>query len=331
MMRRLLMAATYSACTFVLFLLLIAPSARVHAQDYPTRPVTILVPYTAGGATDILARILADGLSKKLGQPFIVEDRPGAGTVIAANAVAKAAPDGYTLLMGTSTPLAINATLHKRLSYDPVKDFVPLALVAKVPFVLVVNPNLPIHSVADLVAYAKQNPGKLSYGTSGPGSPHHLYMELFKSMTGTELVHVPYKGSVPALQDVMAGTIPVMFVDLAPSINQIRAGNLRAIGVSSATRIPDLPDVPAVGDTVKGFEAVAWQMLAAPAATPLEVVDKLHTALKEIEQQPEVAQKVKKLGTIPVITPSVSELKHYVGSEIVRWGEVVKKSGASIE
>jgi tripartite-type tricarboxylate transporter receptor subunit TctC len=330
-MRRLLVAAGRNACTLVLCLLLLAPSAHVFAQSYPVRPVSILVPYAAGGATDILARILADGLSKKLGQPFIVEDRPGAGTVIAANAVAKAAPDGYTLLMGTSTPLAINATLHKHLSYDPVKDFVPLALVAKVPFVLVVNPNLPVRSVADLIAYAKQNPGKLSYGTSGPGSPHHLYMELFKSMTGTELVHVPYKGSVPALQDVMAGTIPVMFVDLAPAINQIRAGNLRAIGVSSSTRIPELPKVPPVGDTVQAFEAVAWQMLAAPAGTPNEVVEKLHGALKEIEQQPDVEQKIRNLGTIPVVTPPVPELKEYVKSEVTRWGEVVKKSGASVE
>src|SRR5512140_10237 len=197
------------------------------AQNYPTRPVTIIVPYAAGGGTDLLARMVAQKLEQRLGKSFIVENRPGGGTVIAALAVAKAPPDGYTLLMGTSTPLAINATLHKRLSYDPVKDFVPLALVAKVPFVLVVNPNLPVRSVADLISYAKQNPGRLSYGTSGPGSPHHLYMEVFKSMTGTELVHVPYKGSVPALRDVMAATIPVMFVDLAPAINQIRAGNVR--------------------------------------------------------------------------------------------------------
>jgi tripartite-type tricarboxylate transporter receptor subunit TctC len=302
-----------------------------HAQTYPSRPVTILVPYTAGGATDILARILADGLSKRLGQPFVVEDRPGAGTVIAANAVAKAAPDGYTLLMGTSTPLAINATLHKHLSYDPVKEFVPLALVAKVPFVLIVNSDLPVRSVAGLIKYAKEHPGKLSYGTSGPGSPHHLYMELFKSMTGVEMVHVPYKGSVPALQDVMAGNIPVMFVDLAPSLNLIKAGKVRAIGVSSATKIPELPDVPPVGDAVAGFEAVAWQMLAAPAATPTEAVDRLHSAVKQIEEQPEVAQKIRNLGTIPVVTPPVSELKDYVKSEVARWGEVVKKAGASVE
>ncbi len=330
-MRRLLIAAGYGACTFVLALLLTAPSARVLADSYPTRPVTILVPYAAGGATDILARILADGLARKLGQPFIVENRPGAGTVIAANAVAKANPDGYTLLVGTSTPLAINATLHRHLSYDPVKDFVPLALIAKVPFVLVVNPDLPVKSVADLIAYAKEHPNKLSYGTSGPGSPHHLYMELFKSMTGTELVHVPYKGSVPALQDVMAGNIPVMFVDLAPSLNLIKVGKIRALGVSSSVRIPELSDVPPVGDAVKGFEAVAWQMLAAPAATPADAVEKLHTALKQLEQQPEIEQKIRNLGTIPVITPPVSEMKDFIKTEVARWGEVVKKSGATVD
>jgi tripartite-type tricarboxylate transporter receptor subunit TctC len=301
------------------------------AEGYPTRPVTIIVPYAAGGATDILARILGDGLSRKLGQPFVVENRPGAGTVIAANAVAKANPDGYTLLMGTSTPLAINATLHRHLSYDPVKDFVPLALIAKVPFVLVVNPDLPVNSTADLITFAKEHPNKLSYGTSGPGSPHHLYMELFKTMTGTELVHVPYKGSVPALQDVMAGNIPVMFVDLAPSLNLIKAGKVRALGVSSAVRIPELPDVPPVGDAVKGFEAVAWQMLVAPAGTPTDAVDKLHTALKQLEEQPEIEQKIRNLGTIPVVTPPVPEMKDFVKAEVVRWGEVVKKSGASVD
>ena len=317
--------------TLAFVTLLVVAATPAEAQNYPTRPVTIIVPYTAGGATDILARILGDGLSKKLGQPFVVENRPGAGTVIAANAVAKANPDGYTLLMGTSTPLAINATLHRHLSYDPVKDFVPLALVAKVPFVLVVNPDLSVKSVADLIGFAKEHPNKLSYGTSGPGSPHHLYMELFKSMTGTELVHVPYKGSVPALQDVMAGNIPVMFVDLAPSLNLIKAGKIRALGVSSAVRIPELPDVPPVGDAVKGFEAVAWQMLAAPAATPTDAVDKLHAALKQLEEQPEIAQKIRNLGTIPVVTPSVSEMKDFVKGEVVRWGEVVKKAGATVD
>ncbi len=313
--------------TLVLFLALV-PAA---AQDYPARTTTIICPYAPGGATDILARMLARGLEERLGKNFVVENRPGAGTVLAAHIVAKAQPDGYTLLMGTSTPLAINATLHHKLSYNPGKDFVPLALVANVPFVLIVTPSLPVKSVADLIKYAKANPGKLSFGSSGPGSPHHLYMELFKTMTGTDMVHVPYKGSVPALTDVIAGRIPVMFVDLAPSLQFIKNGNVRAIGVSSKTRVPQLPDVPPVADGVPGFEAVAWQMLAAPSGTPKPIVDKLHAALKNIEAQPQFSEQVAKLGMVPVDTPSVAELQAYVKSEIVRWGRVVEKAGAAMD
>ena len=288
-------AQIVATITLVLFLAL----GLAAAQDYPARTTTIICPYAPGGATDILARILARGLEERLGKSFVVENRPGAGTVLAAHIVAKAQPDGYTLLMGTSTPLAINATLHRKLPYDPAKDFVPLALIANVPFVLVVTPSLPVKSVADLIKYAKANPGKLSFGTSGPGSPHHLYMELFKTMTGTDMVHVPYKGSVPALTDVIAGRIPVMFVDLAPSLQFIKNGNVRAIGVSSKMRVPQLPDVPPVADGVPGFEAVAWQMLAAPSGTPKPIVDKLHAALKNIEAQPQFKEQVAKLGMVP--------------------------------
>jgi len=313
--------------TLVLFHTLV-PTA---AQDYPARTTTIICPYAPGGATDILARMLARGLEGRLGKSFVVENRPGAGTVLAAHVVAKAAPDGYTLLMGTSTPLAINATLHRKLPYDPARDFVPLALIANVPFVLVVTPSLPVKSVADLIKYAKTNPGKLSFGTSGPGSPHHLYMELFKTMTGTDMVHVPYKGSVPALTDVIAGRIPVMFVDLAPSLQFIKNGNVRAIGISSKTRVPQLPDVPPVAESVPGFEAVAWQMLVAPNGTPKPIVDRLHAELKGIEAIPEFKEQVAKLGTVPVDTPSVAELQAYVKSEIVRWGKIVEKSGAAMD
>jgi tripartite-type tricarboxylate transporter receptor subunit TctC len=320
-------AQIIATTTLVLFLALV-PAA---AQDYPARTTTIICPYAPGGATDILARMLARGLEERLGKSFVVENRPGAGTVLAAHIVAKAQPDGYTLLMGTSTPLAINATLHRKLPYDPAKDFVPLALIANVPFVLVVTPSLPVKSVADLIKYAKDNPGKLSFGTSGPGSPHHLYMELFKTMTGTEMVHVPYKGSLPALTDVIAGRIPVMFVDLAPALQFIKNGNVRAIGVSSITRVPQLPEVPPVADSVPGFEAVAWQMLVAPSGTPKPIVDKLHATLKNIEAQPQFNEQVAKLGMVPVDTPSVAELQAYVKSEIVRWGKVVEKSGAAMD
>lgn len=306
------------------------PGLPARSQTYPQRSVTILCPYAAGGATDVLARMLAQGLSKRLGKPFVVEDRPGAGTMLAANVVAKATPDGYTLLMGTSTPLAINATLHRKLPYNPARDFVPLALVANVPFVLVVNPSLPVHTTAEFVQYAKAHPGKLSFGSAGLGSPHHLYMELFQTMTGTKMVHVPYKGSAPALTDVMSGVIPVMFVDLAPALNLIRAGKLRALGVSSKTSVPELPNVPPVGKDVPGFEAVAWQMLVAPAGTPRAVVDRLHAALKQIEAQPATKERIKQLGMIPIQTPSVADMQAYIKSEIARWGEVVRKAGAVI-
>ena len=258
------------------------------AENYPTRPVTIIVPYAPGGGTDLLARIVGQELAKRLGKSFIVENRPGGGTVIAAVAAARAPPDGYTLLMGTSTPLAINATLHRNLPYDPVADFVPLALVANVPFVLVVNPSLPVKSVSELIKLAKEEPGSLSYGTSGPGSPHHLYSELFKSMTGIEMTHIPYKGSVPALTDVVAGHIPLMFVDLGPAQPMIKDGKVRALGVSSAVRVASLPDVAPIAEVgVPGFEAVAWQMLVAPANTPKEIVDTLYKELKAILALPE--------------------------------------------
>ena len=312
------------------FALFLSPFAAL-SDDYPIRTVTILCPYAPGGSTDILARVLGNALSERFGKLFVIENRPGAGTVIATNAAAKANPDGYTLLMGTSTPLAINATLHKTLPYDPAKDFVPLALVANVPFVLVVNPSLPVRTTGDLVKYAKANRGKLSFGSSGPGSPHHLYMELFKAMTGTELVHIPYRGSVPALTDVVAGVIPLMFVDLAPSLSLIRDGRVRALGISSKTRVPELPDVPPIADDVPGFEAVAWQMLVAPAATPKEIVKKLHEALKQIEERPEIKKQIKQIGMIPINTPPVADMQDFMKSEIARWGQVVQKSGASVD
>ena len=306
--------------------------SEVAAQNYPTRPVTIIVPYAAGGGTDLLARMIGQNLEQRLSKSFVVENRPGGGTVIATLAVAKASPDGYTLLMGTSTPLAINVTLHRKLPYDPATDFVPLALVANVPFVLVVNPSLPVKSVSDLIKLAKEKPGSLSYGTSGPGSPHHLYSELFKSMTGIEMIHVPYKGSVPALTDVVAGHIPLMFVDLAPAQPMIKEGKVRALGVSSAVRVASLPDVAPIAKVgVPGFEAVAWQMLVAPANTPKQVVDMLYKELKSVLALPEIKQQISALGMIPIDSPPPDELARYVKTEIARWGDVVRKSGASVE
>ncbi|HEU5274033.1 MAG TPA: tripartite tricarboxylate transporter substrate binding protein [Xanthobacteraceae bacterium] len=297
------------------------------AEDYPTRPVTIVVPYTPGGSTEILARIVAQRLEPKLGQSVIVENKPGAGTVIGTTAVAKSAPDGYTLLMSTPTPMAINARVHKELPYDPATDFVPLALVASAPFVLIVNPALPVHSVAELIAYAKQKPGQLSYGSGGVGAPHHLYAELLKSMTGIQITHVPYKGSLPALNDVVAGHIDLMFCDIPPASGMIQTGRVRALGVSTKTRIAGFTDIPPVGDTVAGFDVAGWFLVVAPARTPPGVVAKLHDQMRNALAAPEVKQQIARLALIPLETPSVDELKAFVKSEIARWGKVVEAAG----
>ncbi len=298
------------------------------AQDYPTRAITLVVPFVAGGSTEISARIVAQHLEARLGKPVVVENRPGAGTVIGSNYVAKAAPDGYTLLQATSTPMAINVTVHKALPYDPATDLIPLAMVAQSPFILIVNPELPVKSVKELIAYGKANPGKLSYGSGGPGAPHHLYAELLASMTGIKMSHVPYKGSLPALNDVVGGHIQLMFCDVPPSVGMIQSGKVRALGVSPKARLAALPDIPTVAEAgVPGFEAVAWFMVAAPAKTPAPIVDRLHRELKAVLAMPEVKAQITKLSLVPMETPSVSEMQAFVKSEIARWGKVVEAAG----
>ncbi len=298
-----------------------------HADDFPTRTITIVVPYTPGGSTEILARILAQNLTPRLGQSVIVENRPGAGTVIGTSYVAKAEPDGYTLLMATPTPLAINVRVHKELPYDPATDFVPLAMLAGAPFVLIVNADLPVRSVKELIAYAKERPGKLSYGSGGVGAPHHLYAELFKSMTGIQLTHVPYKGSVPALNDVVAGHIELMFCDVPPSAGMIQSGKVRALGGTTKARLAAFPDIPPIGDSVPGFEVSGWFMVVAPAKTPPAVVARLHAEMKSVLATPALKEQIAKLSLIPLETPSIDDMKAFVNSEIVRWGKVVDAAG----
>lgn len=313
-------------------LLLFCGVVSALAQDYPTRNVTFIVPTGPGAATDLLARILAPQLGERLGKPFVVEDKPGAGTMTASNAVAKSTPDGYTILMGTSTPLAINATLYKHLPYDPATDFVPLALIARIPFVLVVNNDLPVRSVAELIAYAKAHPGELSYGSTGPGTPFHLNGALFSAMTGIEMVHVPYKAVVDAQVDLMGGRIQVMFTDFTSSVPLIRAGKMRALGVTTKTPAAAMPELKPIAELgVPGFDAAAWQMVAAPAATPRPIVDKLHDTLQAIMALPETRDAITHIGLIPADAASVEELQAFVRSEIVRWGDVVKRSGASVD
>ena len=297
------------------------------AQDFPKRAVTIVVPFAAGGGGDILARMAAPRLEAKWGVPVVVENKPGAGGNIGATAVARAAPDGYTLLLAGSPQFAVNVTLFKTLPYDPVHDFVPLAMATATPFVLVVNPKAPVKTVAEFIAYAKAQPQPLTYATAGFGVPHHLYMELLKSMTGINLSPVPYRGSAPALSDVVGGHIPVMFVDLGPGLGQMQAGAVRPIGGSLAKRLEALPDVPAINDTLPGFDVASWQMYAAPAGTPRDIVAKLNADLCEVLDQPQMKQQVSKAGMLPLDAGAVDDLQAFVKSEIRRWGDVVRKAG----
>jgi len=310
----------------------VATVPQAAAQAWPQRNVTFVVPTGAGAGTDLLARILAPRLSERLGKPFVVENRPGAGAVIGAEAVAKANPDGHTILMGTSTPLAINASLHKKLPYDPAKDFMPLALIATVPFVLVVNNELPARSVREFIELAKSKPGAFAYGSTGAGTPFHLYAELFSSMTGIRMLHVPYKAATAALADLMGGRLQVMMADLTSSRQLNREGKLRALGVTTKFRTDVAPEFGPISELgVPGFDAAAWQMVVAPAATPKPVVDRLHAELKAITAMPETRQAIVRLGLVPVDTGPPEELQAFVRSEIVRWADVVRQSGATVE
>jgi tripartite-type tricarboxylate transporter receptor subunit TctC len=309
--------------------LVLAVGAPARAEDYPNRPLTLVVPLGAGGAMDIIARgSLAPRLAERLGKTVIVENRLGGGTVIAATSVAKSAPDGHTLLFAPAGTLTTNATLYKSLPYDPAKDFVPVAVTSKVGFVLVVNPSLPVRTFADLIAYAKKNPGALSYGSTGVGATPHLAVELIKSATGIEMTHVPYKGSIAALNDVVAGHVQLTFTDPAISPQLISAGKVRALGVSSLTRIGVVPDVPTLAEAgLPGYEAVSWHMLVLPASTPKEIVNRLNRELKAIMALPEVQKQITDIGLIPMEPPPVDELQHFLDAEIVRWGKLVQQVG----
>jgi tripartite-type tricarboxylate transporter receptor subunit TctC len=320
---RLTRCAQVLALAFVL-----AGAASARAQEYPARPITLVVPYTPGGSTEILARLIGQKLEERLGKPVLVENKPGAGTVIGATAVAKSEPDGYTLLMATPTPMAINLAVYKNLPYDPRTDLVPLALVAQAPFLLIVNPSLPVKSVAELIAYAKAHPGQLSYGSGGVGAPHHLYAELLKSMTGITMTHVPYKGTLPALNDVVAGHIQLMFSDIPPAAGMVQAGKVRALGVSTKSRLAAFPDIPSIDEAgVPGFDVAGWFMVTAPGETPKPVVEKLHGALKSVLATPEIHSQIVKLSLLPMEDPSVEAMRDFVKSEVVRWGKVVQQAG----
>ncbi len=315
-------------CLLALAGLFLLPQNSAKAQDYPTKQINLIAPWPAGGAVDAICRAVAPHLSERLGKPVVVENRPGAGSVIGTAAGAKASGDGYTMVMAGSGSLAIASTMYKKLPYEPVKDFTHIALGAKIPFILVVHPSLPVHTVAELVKYAKDNPGKLSFGSGGPGSPHHLYGELLKSMTGIEMTHVPYKGSAPALTDVIAGHIPILFSDTVPSLPQIKSGKVRALGVSTAIRLPSAPEIPPIAEVgVPGFDAAGWGVFSVPASTPKEVVAKLQAALNATLALPDVQQQIIRLGMIPGGPGSPEDLGRFIDTEIARWGKVVRQAG----
>jgi len=308
---------------------LLMPSAEaVSAQDYPSRPVTFVVPFAPGGVTTVFARLVGQKLEQRLGKPFVVENRPGGGGVTAATAVARAAPDGYTIMMASSTVLAINVSVRKNLSYDPRKDLTPIALLARVPFVLVVNPDLPVHSVADLVKLAKEKPGQITFGTPGPGTFHHLNAEMFKHQFGLNLVHVPYKGSAPGLTDLAAGHIQMMFCDVPPAKALIQAGKIRALGVTTAQRVKALPEVPPLAEVgMPNYNTSSWHTISTTGGVPAPIVDKLATEIRAIMGDAEVQKLLVNDGTIPQVSPPPAELRKFVESEIARWGAVVTKAG----
>ncbi len=312
----------------IVFALSMAFVTEAAAQAWPSKPVTIVVPYAAGGNTDVIARSLAHRLEQRLGQSFIVEQRLGAASVIGASYVARATPDGSTILLGTSTTMAINATVYKHLPYDPTKDLVPVALVAGVPFLLVVNPSLPVHSLDDLAKLAKSKPEGLSYASNGPGGAAHLFAELLIGSLGIKMVHIPYKGLSPALNDVVAGHVQVMFGDFATALPMVKAGRLRGLGVSTGQRIASAPEIPALAEVgMSGFDASSWQMVIAPGNLPQPILNRLNGELRAIMSEPEMQKDFSGRGLVPLVSGPPDELKRYVKSEIERWGAVVKQAG----
>ena len=308
---------------------LVAGSA--FAQTWPSKPIKYVVPFAPGGSTDILGRTISEKLSVALGQPVVVDNKPGAGGGLGADFVAKAAPDGYTIMGGTISTHAINASLYSNLPYDPVKDFVAVTLLARVPNMLVVNPDVPAKTVAELIALMKANPGKYTFASAGNGTSQHLSGELFKSMAGVEMQHIPYKGSPPALQDVVGGQVTMTFDNITTAWPLAKAGKLRALAVTTAKRSPVAPDVPTLAESgLAGFEVGSWQGVFAPAGTPPEIVKRLNAEIVKILNMPDVKEKILALGAEPVGDTS-EQFTAYVKTEVVKWSDVVKKSGAKVD
>jgi len=313
-------------------LLLPAVASTASAQAWPNRPIRLIVPYPAGGGTDFFARTVGGKLGELLGQQIVIENKPGAGTIIGAQAAAISAPDGYTVLLGDSTTLAVNPSLYAKLAYDPVKDFAPVTLTARFAMLLVVNPTLSkAHTVKEFLDEAKKEQGRMNYASVGPGTTHHLTMELFLEQTGIRLTHVPYKGAGPAINDVVGGQVPVMFVDLAAGSPMIKAGKLRVLGVASPKRIAALPDVPTLAEQgVANFEAWAWQGFVMPAGTPKDIIARFGADYAKAVAVPDIRQKLVDAGVEPV-TSTPEEMAAYMKSETAKWSAVVRSANIKVD
>jgi tripartite-type tricarboxylate transporter receptor subunit TctC len=310
-----------------LLALICAPAAAL-AADYPERPVSVVVGFPPGGPSDVLARIVAKKLGELLGQPFVVDNRPGAGGNVAGEIAAQAEPDGYTLLMGNNSILATNASLYAKIGFDPVKDFTPISLIGTQANILVVNPNVPANTMAELIALAKANPGKLNFASSGYGAAAHLAGELFKTEAHIDIVHVPYKGAAPALEDLISGQDQMMFATAASVVGMIKNGQVRALAVTTLKRTAILPDIPTVDELgIKGFEATTWHGLVAPEGTPKDVIATLYRATIAALNDPEVRRSLGALG-VDIVGDTPDEFSAYIQAEIPKWAEVIKASGA---
>ncbi len=297
---------------------------------FPSRPLRVLVGFPPGQASDIIARAYAEELSRRLGQPVVVENRPGAGATIAAEAAARSPADGYTIFYGSSGPLAIAPGIYPKLNFDPVKDFEPIAMAGIVPFVLVVNANSPMRTLADAITAGRgPNAASISYASGGNGSTSHLVMEMLRSGANLGYTHVPYKGSIPAINDLIGGAVQITMETLSTTMPHIRSGRLRALAVSTAKRLPELPDVPAIAEVVPGYEAVAWGLFLAPAGTPNAIVDRLAVEFDQVSRMPAIKERLAQNGITLVDRPR-AELKPWVASEVDRWGKAIKASGAKL-
>lgn len=322
------MRASALAAAAIVLGMAVNPAA---AEDFPTRPVTIIVASTPGGGTDIVSRIIAEQLSKQLGQPFVVENIPGAGSLTGTVAAAKAAPDGYTLQTGLNASMAVNPSLFAHLPYDPVLDFEPVGMLAQFPFVVVVSKNFSAHSIKELIALAKARPGEINYASAGNGTGQQLSMELFKLMTGIKLTHVPYRGAAPAYTDVISGQVPIMIDNLASGLGQVQGGNVRALAVTGKERSALLPDVPTVEEAgVSGYVYYTWFGLWAPKNTPQPIVEKLHAEVKKALMTDTVRQRIAAAAGVPLDMP-LADIKPFLKAEIAKWADVVKRAGITVQ